>query len=126
MTRDDKRHYWIIHADDYDIDWNTASVEDLCDIFIVGLEKNVKYISVINKKGENIYITGGHSTENFEEMEQIEVYDKEGNLNITETANAISKDFLNNRALIALQFEKDLYEELGTDKGWINNILEDE
>jgi hypothetical protein len=54
------------------------------------------------------------------------VFDEEGNLDIIETANAISKDFLDNRAIIGMRFEKDMYDELGEDKSWINGILGDD
>ena len=124
LTKDDKKHYWIISMDNYDIDWGELATKDICEVFAEGVEKNIKYISVVNKNGENIYQTEGHSTENLEDEPWIEVFDEEGNLDIEETANVITKDFLSNRAIIAMRFEADLYDELGKDKSWIDNILD--
>ena len=126
MSRDENRHYWIICIDDYDIDWEQFKVRDIRDSFINGLKRNAKYISVINKHGENMMTTEGHKTEALEDEAFIEVFDEEGNLDIEETANAVTKDFLDNRAVIGMRFEKDLYDELGKDKDWIDNILEDD
>jgi hypothetical protein len=126
VTRDDKRHYWLIRLDSPDIDWETYTVRDLRQTIIEGLENKRKYLSVINKKGENIYTTRGHSTKSLDDEDFIEVFDEEGNLDIIETANAISKDFLDNRAIIGMRFEKDMYDELGEDKSWINGILGDD
>ena len=126
MTLKDKRHYWIISLDEYDVDWDQLTVRDLRDTFVDGLKRNIKYISVINKRGENMFETEGHSTEALDDEEFIEVFDEEGNLNLIETANIIVRDFLDNRATIAMRFEKDLYDELGKDKGWIDKILEDD
>lgn len=126
MTKDDKRHYWIISLDDYDVDWDQLTVRDLRDTFVNGLKRNIKYISVINKHGENMFETEGHSTEDLDDEEFIEVYDEEGNLDFVETANIIVKDFLDNRAVIAMRYEVDLYDELGKDKKWIDDILEED
>jgi hypothetical protein len=112
--------------EDYDIDWEVYTVKDLRDTFMRGVEKNIKYISVINKKGENMFQTEGHSTKELEDEDWIEVLDEEGNLDVEETANLITKDFLTNTAIIAMRFEKDLYDELGDDKDWIDCILEDD
>ncbi|MHA2343491.1 MAG: hypothetical protein ACXADW_16615 [Candidatus Hodarchaeales archaeon] len=125
MTRDDKRHYWVISMEEYDIDWETHTVRDLRETFIDGLEKGIKYISVINKKGENMCTSEKHSTMSLKDEDYIEVFDDEGNLDVIETANVITKDFLDNRAMIAMRFEKDMYDELGNDKSWIDKIMED-
>ncbi len=126
MTQDDKRHYWVIHMSNYDIDWETHTVRDLRETFVDGLKKGIKYISVINKKGENVCTSEKHSTMDLDDEDWIEVFDEEGNLDIMETSNAITKDFLDNRAMIAMRFEKDTYDELGNDKSWINGILGDD
>ncbi len=126
MTQDDKRHYWVIHMSDYDIDWEAYTVKDLRKTFIDGLKKKIKYYSVINEKGENTFTTVGHKAEDLNDKNWIEVHDEEGNLNIIETANVITKDFLDNNAIIAMRFEKEMYDELGEDTSWINNILGDD
>ncbi len=126
MTQDDKRHYWLIHLEGREIDWETYTVRELRDTFIDGLKSKRKYISVINKKGENIYTTKGHSTKELDDEDCIEIFDEEGNLDIIETANVIAKDFLDNRAIIGMRLEKDIYDELGNDKSWINGILGDD
>jgi hypothetical protein len=126
VTRDDKRHYWLIHLDGREIDWETYTVGELRDTFIEGLENKRKYISVINKKGVNMCATSGHNTKSLEDEDFIEIFDEEGNLDIMETANAVAKDFLDNRAIVGMRFEKDMYDELGNDKSWINGILGDD
>jgi hypothetical protein len=126
MTKDDKRHYWIVTMDSYDVDWDKLTVRELRDTFMRGLEKNIKYISVINQAGEDMFRTEGHSTETLNGESWIEEFDEEGNLDIEETANSITKDFLDNRAIIAMRFDKDMYDELGKDKDWIHKILEDD
>ncbi len=126
MTQDDKRHHWVIHMGDYEIDWETHTVRDLRETFIDGLKKGIKYYSVINEKGENTFTTAGHSPKDLNDKNWIEVHDEEGNLDIIETANVITKDFLDNNAIIAMRFEKEMYDELGEDKSWINNILGDD
>ena len=123
MSRDEVRHYWIIFMDDYDIDWEQFTVRELRDTFMGGIKKNIKYTSVINKYGENMMTTEGHQTKALEDEEWIEVLDAEGNVDIEETANNVTKDFLDNRAIIAMRFEGDMYEELGKDKSWIDDIL---
>ena len=125
MTKDDKQHYWIIHLEDYDLDWNKITIRNLRDTFVNGLERDIKYISVINKKGENMYLTKGHSTSCLEDEVCLEVYDDDGNLDIIATADLITKDFLDNRAMLVMRLEKDIYDELGNDKSWIDEILED-
>ena len=126
MAQGDKRHYWVIHMGDYDIDWEVCTVRELRKTFVRGLEKNIKYYSVINEKGENTFTTAGHDPEDLNDKNWVEVLDDEGNLDIIETANTITKDFLDNNAIIAMRFEKDMYDELGDDKSWINNILGDD
>jgi len=126
VSRDDKRHYWLIHLDSANIDWETITVREVRQTIIDGLENKRKYLSVINKNGENMYTSRGHSTKDLAGEDYIEVFDEEGNLDIIETANAITKDFLDNRAIIGMRFEKDMYDELGCDKTWIDKILGDD
>lgn len=126
MVDKNKRYYWVICMDDYDVEWDDITVRDIRDTFMKGLENNIKYISIINKHGENMCQVEGHSTESLDDEAWIEVYDEDGNLDIEETANIITKDFLDNRAIIAMRFEKDMYDELGDDKEWLDKILEDE
>lgn len=126
MPKKDKRHYWVIFMDDYDVDWDEITVRDIRDTFMEGLEAKIKYISVINKHGENMYREKGHKTKDLKDEKWIEALDADGNLDIEETANLITKDFITNRAVIAMRFDEDLYDELGKDKAWLDKILEDD
>ena len=123
MAENNNRHYWLIHLNSPDIDWNTFTVREVRETFIKGLEKNIKYISVINKVGQNIYKSVGHSVRDLDNEEWIEVFDEVGNLDIVKTADVVTKDFLDNRAMIGMRFEGDMYDELGPDRSWIDTIL---
>ena len=92
---------------------------------MIGLERNIKYISIIAPNGEDRMKVKGHVVDDITEEEWIEVYDENGELDHVETANIIAKDFLDNRVIIIMRFEKDMYDVLGEDKGWLNGILSD-
>ena len=115
-----KKHYWVISFEDYDVDWDQFSFEDVRDSVINGLEANVKYISVQSQQEEEEY-----KVYDLDDALWIEVINEDGTLNIEGTANQITKDFIANKAIIAVRFEKDMYDELGRDCSWIDNILED-
>ena len=120
------RHYWVICMEDYDVDWDQITVREIRDAFIEGLKANMKYISVINVHGENMYEEEGHKTCSLDDEPWIEVFDDEGNLDLEETANKITRDFILNCAVIAMRFEGDCYDELGKDKSWLDDILDEE
>ena len=126
MVKEDKRHYWIVCLDDYDVDWDAITIREIRDTFVRGLARNIHYISVINRFGENMYGNEGHKTEDLKDEPWIEVFDEDGNLDIEESANRITKDFLENTAIIVMRFDSDLYDELGKDCSWIDDILEEE
>jgi len=127
MTRDDKRHYWVIGINgDVDVNSDEYDIEEVRGNIVLGLKNKFKYISVVNEYGENIYEKKGHRTETFDDMKWIEVLDADGELDIESTADIILEDFLTNHVIVAMLFEKDLYEELDEDKSWIDTILDDE
>lgn len=126
MTKEGKRLYWIICMDDSDVDWEQIKVREVRDSIIEGLKSNVKYISVINVHGENMYEEEGHKTDSLDDEPWIEVFDEDGNLDYEETANKVTRDFILNCAVIAMRFESDVLAEIGKDCSWIDSILDKE
>lgn len=123
-----KRHYWVIGLNgDVDDDLEDYDLEDLRDNIVTALNNKFKYLSVINEYGENVYEDDDCQTESFDELELLEVLDDDGNVDIEKTADLVMEDFLANRAIIAMLYDKNQYDELEVeDRSWLNSIIEDE
>jgi hypothetical protein len=112
---------------DVDDDLEDYDLEDLRDNIVTALNNKFKYLSVINEYGENVYEDDDCQTESFDELELLEVLDDDGNVDIEKTADLVMEDFLANRAIIAMLYDKNQYDELEVeDRSWLNSIIEDE
>ena len=125
MVDSEKKNYWLVDIENFTEELYDVTIRELRDTILKGLKRNIKYISIITPDGENRMKVIGHVVDDIIEEEWIEVYDENGELDHIETADIIAKDFLDNRVIIIMRFEKDMYDVLGEDKGWLNGILSD-
>lgn len=124
MTRDKTKdmEFYLIELQNFE-GLDHMTVRDLRDAIVEGLEGGVYYVSVIAPDGSNRVETEGHTCDDIEINEYIEVLDENGEMDILATADAITKDMLATGYIIVL---KSKYDEIKDETGWLDKILEEE
>lgn len=124
MTKDKAKdmEFYLIELKNFEgIDQMT--VRDLRDAIVDGLNSGVYYVSVVAPDGSNRVQEEGHTCDEIEINEFIEVLDEDGEMDVVATADAITKDMLIHGYIIVL---KSKYDEIKDDTGWLDKILEEE
>lgn len=119
-----EKEFYLVELTDY-IGLDQITVRELRDTIVRGLESGLLYVSIMSPEGVNRAEVEGHTTEDIEINEFIEVLDENGKMDIIATADAITKDMLTTGMIIVL---KDKYEfiEDDLDENWIDSILNKE
>ena len=116
-----KKEFYIVELKDFEA-LDHVTVRELRDAIIGGLEKGLRYISILTPEGVNRAEEEGHTADDIEINEYILVVDENDEIDIEKTANEVTKDLLQHGMIICMRNE---YEELDCANGdWINKILE--
>ena len=120
------KEFYLVELTDY-AGLDQVTVRELRDSVIRGLESGLIYVSIISPEGVNRAEEEGHTCNEIEINEWIEVHDENGERDVIATANAIVRDMLENGMIIVL---RDKYDEL--DEGcngcvnWIDKIMKED
>lgn len=118
-----KKEFYLVELKKYN-GLDNVTVRELRDSIVSGLEKGLRYISIITPEGVNRAEQEGHTANDIEINEYIIVVGEDDEIDIEKTANEVTKDLLTHGMIICMRNE---YEELDCSNGdWINKILEDE
>lgn len=120
------KEFFLVELKDY-AGLDQMTVRELRDSVIKGLESGLIYVSIISPEGVNRAEVEGHTCDQIEINEWIEVKDEDGNMDVVATANAVVRDMLITGMIIVL---RDAYDELDEDEqgcvGWIDKIMNQE
>lgn len=125
MTKRDKTkdmEFYLVELKNFEgID--NLTVRDLRDAIVDGLNNGIYYVSVVAPDGSNRVEQEGHTCDEIEINEYIEVLDENGEMDVVKTADTITKDMLATGYIIVLRSK---YEEIKDETGWLDKILEEE
>jgi hypothetical protein len=116
----ERKEFFIVELNHYE-GLDNITVRELRDSIIKGLERGLRYISIINPDGVNRAEEAGHTCENIEINEYLIVLNDDDEIDIEKTADLVTKDFIINGMIICM---RDRFEEIKDTNGkWIDKIL---
>lgn len=119
----ERKEFYIVELNAFE-GLDNITVRELRDSIINGLNKGLRYISIINPDGVNRAEEAGHTCENIEINEYLIVINDNDEIDIEKTADLVTKDFIINGMIICM---RDRFEEIKESNGnWIDKILQGE
>lgn len=124
-NKDDKRLFWLVTMNSLLEGAPDLKMRDVLESIIKGLTANVKYVSIIDKDGNNRLETEGCKCDDIVPDEYIEEFDDDGVLDIEMTAKTVLSELWDNGAIFIVRYSEDMYDVLeDKDKSWLKKIID--
>lgn len=119
-----EKEFFLVELNDY-VGLDQVTVRELRDTIVRGLESGLLYVSIMSPEGVNRAEVEGHTTEDIEIDEFIEVIGEDGKMDIMATADAVTRNMLLNGMIIVM---RDKYEFIDEEANgcWIDKILKED